>query len=69
MTEPLLWSLSEAAEALRISTRTLKRMAADGTLPPGAVVHLGRRRLFSRRILEDWSARGCTRPGNGRGRR
>ncbi len=57
---PLLWSLEEAALALGTSARTLKRAVAEGALPPGALVRpFGRRRLFSRLVLEEWVRRGC----------
>src|SRR5262249_13110848 len=64
--EPLLWSLTEAAAALRVSTRTLKRMAASDELPEGTVVYLARRRLFSRRVLERWVEGGCKAPARKR---
>jgi hypothetical protein len=57
--EPLLWDLEQLAAALNVSERSAKRFAVDGTLPPGAVVHVGRRRLFSRAIIEKWVASGC----------
>jgi hypothetical protein len=60
--EPLLWELPVAAAMLSVSERTLKRMDAAGELPKGAVVRLGRRRLFVRKVLEDWVRRGCERP-------
>jgi excisionase family DNA binding protein len=66
--EPLLWELPVAAEALAVSTRTLKRMAAAGELPEGAVVRLARRRLFNRRVLERWVETGCPRPARKSGR-
>jgi excisionase family DNA binding protein len=59
----LLWTLAEAAHALNLSARTLKRAAAEGGLPSGAVVRpFGRRRLFSRAVLEDWIRAGCPAP-------
>jgi excisionase family DNA binding protein len=64
--EALLWTLEEAADALRVSPRTLKRMAAAGVLPAGAVVRpFGRLRLFSRPILERWVSEGCPRARSG----
>jgi excisionase family DNA binding protein len=69
LVEPLLWTIDQAAAALNRSTRTLKRMAAEGALPAGTVVRLGRGRLFNRRILEDWVARGCPAPARARGSR
>jgi len=57
---PLLWTLEQAAAALNLSPRSLKRAVAESALPPGAVVRpFGRRRLFSRLVLEDWCRRGC----------
>jgi hypothetical protein len=57
---PLLWDLEQAAEALGLSPRSLKRAVAESRLPPGAVVRpFGRRRLFSRLVLEDWCRKGC----------
>src|SRR5262245_58319635 len=52
--EPLLWTLEQASQALGLSERTLKRRAADGTIP--GVVRIGRSLRFSRRALEDWIA-------------
>jgi hypothetical protein len=57
--EPLLLDLTEAAAALRLSERSLKRLDAEGALPRGVVVRIGRRRLFARRALEQWVADGC----------
>src|SRR5258708_4976264 len=60
---PLLWTLEQAAAALNLSPRTLKRMDSTGSLPEGAVVRpFGRRRLFSRLILEEWVRKGCPQP-------
>jgi excisionase family DNA binding protein len=56
--ERLLWSLEEAAHALNVSGRTLKRMASGGELPAGCVVHLARRRLFARKAIEAWIQEG-----------
>jgi hypothetical protein len=69
---PLLLDLKQLALLLSVSAVTCKRLAADGALPPGAVVHLGRRRLFSRPIIERWVADGCpshAATGRRRGRR
>jgi hypothetical protein len=63
----LLWDLEEAAHALHISGRTLKRMARGGELPQGCVVHLSRRRLFVRQAIEQWIADGCPPPARRRG--
>jgi hypothetical protein len=65
--ERLLWSLEEAAHALSISTRTLKRLATGGELPAGCVVHLARRRLFARKAIEVWIQDGCPAPSRRRG--
>jgi hypothetical protein len=62
--DALLWTIKEAAEALRVSVRTCKRLAA--VLPPGIVVRVGRRRLFSKADLIAWVNAGCPevhRPG------
>jgi hypothetical protein len=59
---PLLWSIGQTAAALGVSVPTVKHMAACGELPPGAVVRLGRRRLFSKLVIERWCADGCPRP-------
>jgi excisionase family DNA binding protein len=55
--EQLLWDLPAAAHALNVSERTVKRLAAAGELP--GVVHVGSRRLFYRKALEEWIAQGC----------
>ena len=59
---PLLLSLAQGSVLLGVSTRTLKRMAAADELPEGAVVRIGRRRLLSRLVLEEWCRRGCPPP-------
>jgi hypothetical protein len=60
---PLLLDLKAAAAFLGgVAEVTVKRMARDGTFPPGVVLKLGRRRLFSRVALEKWVADGCPRP-------
>jgi excisionase family DNA binding protein len=56
---PLLIDLRALAAILSVSTRTAKRLAADGTLPVGAVVKIGRRRLFNRLLVEEWVRGGC----------
>ena len=64
----LLWRLKEAAEALGISPRSLRRMDELGELPKGAVVHLqidGQQRpprRFAVEVLAEWIRRGCPRP-------
>jgi excisionase family DNA binding protein len=65
--EPLLVDLAEAARLLGLSTRTLRRMSAEGTLP--GAVHIGRRLLFRRVDLAAWVARGCPPPPRVVGRR
>jgi excisionase family DNA binding protein len=50
----LLVSLKEAAHLLSISTRTLNRMVADGSIP---YVKIGKRTLFSITSLEDYIER------------
>jgi excisionase family DNA binding protein len=65
--ERLLLTLEEAAVALGVSTRTLKRADQEGSLPPGAVVRpFGRSRLFNRLVLAAWCRAGCPRHGNGK---
>jgi excisionase family DNA binding protein len=59
---PLLLSLAQAAVLLGVSTRTVKRLAAGGELPEGAVTRIGRRRLLNRLVLERWVADGCPPP-------
>jgi excisionase family DNA binding protein len=53
----LLDDLPAAEALLRISQRTLRRMAAEGSIP--GVVRVGRRLLFKHAALVDWVARGC----------
>lgn len=48
---PLLLNQKEAAALLGISTRTLARRSADGTIPSFLI---GRRRLYSRDRLAQW---------------
>jgi hypothetical protein len=55
----LLLDLRAAAALLSVSERSAKRLASDH---PELVVHLGRRRLFSRKLLEKWVADGCPEP-------
>jgi excisionase family DNA binding protein len=47
----LTYTIPEAAEALRISSRSVRRRIAEGTLP---TVRIGGRLLVPRRALEDW---------------
>jgi excisionase family DNA binding protein len=53
----LLDDLPSAEILLRISQRTLRRMAAVGSIP--GVVRVGRRLLFRHSELVDWVNRGC----------
>lgn len=48
-----LLTLDEVADLLRVSTRTVRRLIADGHLRP---VRIGRRTLVTRRELEAWVA-------------
>ena len=45
-------SLTEAADFLRISRRTLHHLLATGDAPP--VIRIGRRRLIRRAAIEQW---------------
>lgn len=47
--EPLMLSMSETAEILRVSLRQVKKMVADGSI---ASVKLGGRRLIPYEILK-----------------
>jgi excisionase family DNA binding protein len=47
-------NLSEAADFMRISRRTLHSLIADGIGPP--TLTIGRRRLIRRTALEAWLA-------------
>jgi excisionase family DNA binding protein len=53
----LLLSLNDLAVALRVSARTVARLAAAGQLPPA--LKIGRLRRWSRRAVEEWLAAGC----------
>ncbi|MCI0461956.1 MAG: helix-turn-helix domain-containing protein [Gemmataceae bacterium] len=57
--ERLLWDLPEVAHVLGVSEKTMKRMAAANELPAGTIVRIGRRRLFARKVIEEWVARGA----------
>lgn len=50
--EPLTYTIAEAAQALGLSEREVRRMIARGVLP--LVPHTGRRRLISRKRLAEW---------------
>jgi excisionase family DNA binding protein len=52
-----LMTTAELAEALRVSERSVKRMAAMRSLP--GVVKLGRSLRFGRKAIESWIAQGC----------
>ena len=47
-----LLNLTEAADLLRISLRTLHHLLAAGDAPP--VFRIGRRRLIRRAAIEQW---------------
>jgi excisionase family DNA binding protein len=53
MTDPLLLTIDEAAAALRLSSRTVKRLVARGELRP---VRIGARTLFTERELRAYIA-------------
>jgi hypothetical protein len=67
--QPLLVDLRGACQLLSVSAPTVKRLVPE--MPPGCVIRLGRRRLFSRPALERWVAAGCPSHfrGGRRGRR
>jgi excisionase family DNA binding protein len=48
-------TISEAADAIRVSRRHLQNLCQKGEGPP--VVHLGRRRIIRREALHQWLAR------------
>lgn len=50
--ERLTWTIPEAAQVLGVSEWTVRRMVAQGVLP--LVPHTGRRRLISKKRLEEW---------------
>jgi excisionase family DNA binding protein len=49
MTSTTLHTLPEAADSLRVSVRTVRRLVDGGAL---AIVHVGRRRLISQRAID-----------------
>jgi excisionase family DNA binding protein len=55
----LTYTIPEAAEALRISSRSVRRRIAEGTLP---TVRIGGRLLIPRKALEDWVIANTKRP-------
>jgi excisionase family DNA binding protein len=48
--EPLVYNVSETAEVLRTSTKTVRRLLSDGILP--TVPHMGERILIPRRAVQ-----------------
>lgn len=50
--EPLVYSIPQAAAALGVSEPTVARMIETGRLP--VMDHMGRRKVISRRRLEEW---------------
>jgi excisionase family DNA binding protein len=52
--EPLLLDARAVAELLRVSAKTVQRLAAAGELP--LPIRLGRAVRWSRQALEDWIA-------------
>lgn len=60
MTEPLLYSARQCADALGIDESTFNRMLADGRIPSRiqhpATFGQGKFRKFSRVLLERWAA-------------
>lgn len=50
--EPLVYSVPEAAKAMRTSTNTIRRLVDDGHLP--VVPHMGSRVLIPRVALRDF---------------
>lgn len=54
MDERLNLTQAEAAAQLRMSRTTLRALVRRGDIP---CIHIGRRRLISRQVLEEWVAR------------
>jgi excisionase family DNA binding protein len=54
---PLLIDTDQAGVILGVSSRTIKRMVAEGTIP--GVTRVGRCLRFRRLELEAWIAKGC----------
>ena len=59
-TQPLLLSAPNAALICGVSERTWWKLLVLGLVPKP--VSLGRRRLWSRTVLEDWVASSCRPP-------
>ncbi len=51
-TAPDALTISEAADAIRVSRRHLQNLCQKGEGPP--VIHLGRRRIIRREALDQW---------------
>lgn len=51
VTEPIALGQEQAAEALGLSTRTVRALVARGELP---CIRVGRRVLFRRATLDQW---------------
>ena len=51
MTSTTLHTLPEAADSLRVSVRTVRRLVDGGAL---AAVHIGRRCLISQRAIDEY---------------
>jgi excisionase family DNA binding protein len=49
--EPLVYNVSETADVLRTSTKTVRRLLSDGILP--TVPHMGERILIPRKAVQD----------------
>ena len=50
--ETLTYTVSEAAEVLNVSPRSIRRLIAEGELP--IVSGMGRRVLISKALLAEW---------------
>jgi excisionase family DNA binding protein len=53
-TAPDALTISEAADAIRVSRRHLQNLCQKGEGPP--IIHLGRRRIIRREALNQWLA-------------
>jgi excisionase family DNA binding protein len=56
---PELLTIKQLAERLQLSTRTIYRLAQEGTLPKP--VKIGRANRWRREVLDDWLAEDCPR--------